>query len=117
LARLYADEDFPIPVVHALRRLGHEVHTALEEGQAGRAIPDDAVLSHAVARGWAVMTRNHRHFRKLHDTVPSHRGIITITHDSDVEALAARIDHRIRATIAADGTLDGRFLRVTRPPR
>jgi hypothetical protein len=117
LARLYADEDFPIPVVHALRRLGHEVHTALEEGQAGRAIPDDAVLSHAVARRWAVMTRNHRHFQKLHGATPNHCGIITITRDSDVEALAARIDHRIRATMAADGTLDGRFLRVTRPPR
>lgn len=117
MAILYADEDFPVPVVIVLRRLGHEVRTVFEEGQAGRSIPDDAVLAFAVRHGWAVMTRNHRHFRKLHANSTHHCGIITITHDPDIEALAARIDRLIRVTLASEGTLEGRFLRVVRPPR
>jgi len=40
MARLYADEDFPFPVVERLRQLGHDVRTALEAGQANQAIAD-----------------------------------------------------------------------------
>jgi uncharacterized protein DUF5615 len=35
MARLYADENFPLPVVEELRRLGHDVLTIYETGQAG----------------------------------------------------------------------------------
>lgn len=35
MARLYADEDFPYPVVLELRRLGHEVLTVQEAGKEG----------------------------------------------------------------------------------
>jgi Domain of unknown function (DUF5615) len=34
MAELYADEDFPFPVVERLRQLGHDVLTALEAGKA-----------------------------------------------------------------------------------
>ena len=30
MARLYADEDFPYPVVERLRQLGHDVLTTLD---------------------------------------------------------------------------------------
>ncbi len=33
---LYADEDFPLPAVQELRRHGHDVLTAQEDGQIGR---------------------------------------------------------------------------------
>jgi hypothetical protein len=36
MARLYANENFPFPVVEELRRLGHDVLTTLEAGNAGR---------------------------------------------------------------------------------
>jgi len=36
MARLYGDENFPYPVVLALRRLGHDVLTAQEAGKAGQ---------------------------------------------------------------------------------
>jgi hypothetical protein len=36
VAALYADENFPLEVVEALRRLGHDVLTALEAGQANQ---------------------------------------------------------------------------------
>ncbi len=58
MARLYADENFPLPAVEALRRLGHDVLTAAEAGQAGQGIADDAVLTFAHALGRAVLTHN-----------------------------------------------------------
>jgi hypothetical protein len=36
MARLYADENFPQPVVMGLRRLGHDVLTVQEAGKAGQ---------------------------------------------------------------------------------
>jgi hypothetical protein len=38
MARLYANENFPLPAVEELRCLGHEVLTSSESGNAGRAI-------------------------------------------------------------------------------
>ncbi len=40
MARLYADENFPLQVVEHLRRLGHEVLTVQDDGCAGQAIAD-----------------------------------------------------------------------------
>lgn len=40
MARLYANENFPMPVVEELRRLGHNVLTMLEAGQTGQAMSD-----------------------------------------------------------------------------
>jgi hypothetical protein len=36
VARLFADENFPLPVVEALRRLGHDVVTMADAGKAGK---------------------------------------------------------------------------------
>lgn len=49
MARLYADEDFPLPVVEELRRLGHDVRTAQDAGRAGQSIGDPEVLADAIA--------------------------------------------------------------------
>ncbi len=38
---LYADEDFPFPVVEELRRFGHDVLTASEDGHSSA---DDPVI-------------------------------------------------------------------------
>jgi hypothetical protein len=54
--RLYANENFPLPVVEELRRLGHDVLTSLDAGKAGQAIPDDEVLAFAIAEGRALLT-------------------------------------------------------------
>ena len=61
---LYADEDFPLPAVEELRRLGHDVLTAQEDGRA--AAPDPDVLARAHALGRAVPTYNRRHYERLH---------------------------------------------------
>jgi hypothetical protein len=47
VARLYADEQFPYPVVIVLRDLGHDVLTVQESGKAELRIPDDQILSFA----------------------------------------------------------------------
>jgi Domain of unknown function (DUF5615) len=57
---LYADEDFPLPVVDELRRLGHDVFTAQEDGRT--ATPDPDVLARAHSLGRSILTHNRRHY-------------------------------------------------------
>jgi hypothetical protein len=49
MAHLYADENFPLPVVEELRRMGHDVLTIQEAGKAGQSTPDEVVLALASA--------------------------------------------------------------------
>jgi hypothetical protein len=88
---LYADENFPRAVVEELRRLGHDVLTALEAGQENQRVPDPDVLAFAITLGRAVLTLNRRHFVRLHRQVPYHCGIVVCTPDADTGALAQRI--------------------------
>jgi Domain of unknown function (DUF5615) len=110
MALLYADEDFPQPVVEQLRALGHDVLTAQDDGRAGQGISDPDVLAHATALVRAVLTHNRDDFRKLHAANPNHAGIVTATRDADVAALAARID----AAISSVPTLVGLVRRLGR---
>ena len=50
MARLYANENFPHPVVAELRRLGHDVLTIQETGRAEQALVDEDVLALAAAQ-------------------------------------------------------------------
>ena len=45
MARLYSNENFPLPVVEKLRALGHDVLTIQETGKADQALPDKDVLA------------------------------------------------------------------------
>jgi DNA-binding ferritin-like protein len=110
MALLYADEDFPHPVAERLRMLGHDVVTALEDGQANQKIPDDQVLARATALHRAVLTHNRRDYFRLHRASSQHAGIIACTHDADADRLAGRID----AEIANIPDLHGQLIRVTR---
>lgn len=110
MARLYADENFPLPVVEELRRLGHDVLTTHEAGQAGRAIPDEAVLAFAHAEHRAVLTLNRKHFIRLHLAQLEHIGIIVCTFDPDFVRQAERIHAAIGPTIQ----LYGQLIRVNR---
>jgi len=49
MARLYSNENFPLPVVEKLRALGHDVLTIQETGKADQAEPDDKVLEDNLA--------------------------------------------------------------------
>jgi hypothetical protein len=110
VARLYSNENFPQPVVDALRRLGHDVLTSLEAGNANQGIEDDEVVRHATSLGRAVITHNRVDFHREHKTSSAHAGIVTCTVDADYAALAARVHARLAAT--AD--LNGQLVKVTK---
>lgn len=111
MAKLYADEHFPYPVVKLLRDLGHDVLTVQEVGKAGLKIPDDEVLAFATSQKRAVLTLNRQDFKQLHRSQPNHAGIINCTNDRDWEAMAQRINV---AVLSAE-PLAGKLVRVVRP--
>lgn len=111
MANLYANENFPLPVVVALRRLGHDVLTSAEAGNAGRAAPDDEVLAFAAAERRALLTLNRRHFVRLHRETPEHAGIVVCTFDPDFAGQAERINR----LLAHRDDWVGQLLRVNRP--
>ena len=110
MARIYADENFPLPAVVELRRLGHDVLTTMESGHSDRAMPDAQVLDFAISENRAILTLNRRHFIRLHSERPRHNGIIVCSFDIDFISLA----RRIHSEISQHPSLNGRLLRVNR---
>lgn len=111
MARLYADEQYPYPVVELLRDLGHDVLTVQEADKANQRISDPDVLAFATSSKRAVITQNRKDFFRLHRIQPEHAGIIACTNDRDWEALA----NRIHIAITAESDLQGKLIRVVRP--
>jgi hypothetical protein len=111
MAQLYADEDFPFPVVERLRQLGHDVVTTLEAGRANQGVSDADQLAFATSLGRAILTRNRRHFTRLHNGSAQHEGIVSVTDDPDFDGQASRID----GAIAGTSKLTNQHLRVNRP--
>ncbi len=106
---LYADEDFFYPVVVELRRLGHDVVTAQQDGHSSA--PDPIILGRANALGRVLLTFNRSDFKRLHRQGATHCGILSATQDHDHAALVGRID------AALAGMTPGRWhLRINRPP-
>lgn len=113
MVSIYSNENFPKRVVEELRRLGHDVLTSYEAGQANQKIPDAQVLAYATEQNRAVLTLNRFDFIRLHqETQGAHAGIIVCTRDdADPPALAGRI----HAALASAGHPAGQLLRVVRP--
>ena len=111
MARLYSNENFPLPVVVGLRGLGHDVLTTAQAGKSGLAIPDEAVLEFASAERRAVLTLNRKHFIRLHALRPNHGGIVVCTFDPDFAGQVGRIDEALRGVTGLTGLL----IRVNRP--
>ncbi|MDE0207656.1 MAG: DUF5615 family PIN-like protein [Candidatus Tectomicrobia bacterium] len=111
MADCYANENLPLPVVEALRQLGHNLLTTYESGKAGQAVPDEEILAFAGSESRIVLTLNRRHFIRLHRAAPNHSGIIVCTYDPDFEALANRIHEELQAY----SDWAGRLVRINRP--
>ena len=109
--RLYADENFSLAVTMALRALGHDVLTALEDGRANQAIPDEQVLARATELERALLTLNRRDFRRLHSERPRHAGIVSCTYDPDSAGQASRIN----GELGRHDSLMKRWIAVNRP--
>jgi hypothetical protein len=113
MAKLYANENFALPVVEELRRLGHDVLTIHESGKAGRAMSDQEVLAFSCSEGRMVLTFNRRHFIRLHLLQHDHCGIIVCSVDTDLAGLARRI-HEALGTLGQDARP---LIRINRPSR
>jgi predicted nuclease of predicted toxin-antitoxin system len=110
MARLLADENFPLPVVSELRHLGHDVLTMQEAALANQQMADEAVLGFASSHNRAVLTLNRKHFVRLHNSGGQHAGIIVCTFDPNFASQASRIDDVLRS----GGELGDQLLRVNR---
>ena len=111
MAALYADENFPLPVVTALRAAGFDVLTVREDARADQKIPDPEVLARAAELGRALLTHIRSDFIRLHRAFSTHAGIIVCTEDLNFTALA----ERIQVAISDGPILCGHLLRVNRP--
>lgn len=60
MARFYSNENTPLPVVAELRRLGHDVLTSLDAGNANVSVPDADVLAFAARESRILLTHNRR---------------------------------------------------------
>ncbi|NEP48062.1 MAG: hypothetical protein F6K63_27460 [Moorea sp. SIO1G6] len=111
MARFYADEQFPFPVVGLLRTLGHDVLTVQEAGNADRGTPDNEVLAFAISQERSVLTINRDDFIRLHRRNSDHFGIVVCTNNRNWKQFAARIDEAVKV----EQTLQGKLIRVVRP--
>ena len=63
MAMMYANENFPMPVVEELRRLSHDVLTIQETGKAEQSVTDEDVLAFASADRRSVLILNRKSYR------------------------------------------------------
>ena len=110
MARLYSNENFPLPGVEKLREFGHDLLTIQESGKSDQALPDAEVLKFATAENRVLLTLNRRHFIRLHHEDPTHAGSIVCTVGPDFSGQAGRIHQ----AISAHGSLNGQLIRVNR---
>ena len=111
MADFYSNENFPLPVVEELRRLGHHVLTIQETGKSGLALRDEQVLAYATRHKRILLTINRRHFVRLHQSHAIHAGIIVCSFDPDFSGQAKRIHEAVGKLSNSAGQL----IRVNRP--
>jgi predicted nuclease of predicted toxin-antitoxin system len=110
MAGLYADENFPFPVVEQLRRSGFDILTMYEDGKANHSLPDEEVFSIARDKQRTLLTLNRRHFIQLHRQQSNHSGIIVCTFDPDFNRQAQRIADALK-----EADLRNHLIRINRP--
>ncbi len=113
MARLYSNENFPLPVAEELRNLGHDILTIQETGKANQAMTDEEVLAFANKENRILLTLNRRHFIKLHNKRQPHAGIFACTFDPDFSGFAKRIDDAIQE----GNNFSQKIVRINRPQR
>lgn len=93
MAAFYTDEDVAIRLVRVLHTMGHIATSARGEGQLGES--DSEHLAYAASRGWTMITRNAKHYRRLHEQwlaeEKMHAGVVTFdrVRSQTVENIAA----------------------------
>jgi predicted nuclease of predicted toxin-antitoxin system len=108
---LYADEQFPLPVVVRLREKGYDILTVQDAGNANQGIPDEDVLAFATSQNRAVITQNRKDFIRLHNQGLNQAGIVACSKNLDWDEFATEID---RVLLTKD-SIAGEVVRVNRP--
>jgi hypothetical protein len=62
MAKFYSNENFRLSIILELRKLGNDVLTSLEAGNANKSIPDNEVLSFSSKEWRILLTFNRRDF-------------------------------------------------------
>jgi predicted nuclease of predicted toxin-antitoxin system len=93
---LYSNENFPIDAVIFLKKLGYDVLTSYEAGQANQGIPDDEVLAYATEQNRAVITLNRKDFIQIHRSGVTHCGIIICKDDRDYSGQVNVLHHYLQ---------------------
>jgi predicted nuclease of predicted toxin-antitoxin system len=113
MVRLYADENFELPVIKKLREKGYDILTALEAGNANQGIPDEDVLAFAIQDNRAVITLNYNDFKNLHKRDNNHHGIVICISTRRKEDRGDLVD-RINLALKDRESLDNELIRVNR---
>ena len=113
MAKLYANENFPVETVTILRKLGYDILTTHEAGNSNLKISDEEVLAYAIAEKRAIITVNRKDFIRLHRANPNHSGIIVCTKNDDFENFAECI-RRLLLQYGED--YSNQLIRVYRDP-
>lgn len=109
MTRFYANENFPLDLVKELRRLGYDVLTSYEAGQANQSISDENVLKFAQEIERVVITLNRADFINLHKQAKAHSGIFICKEDRDYQGQAEKIHEFISN---ASQSLKDRLIRI-----
>ena len=95
-----------------LRRLGDDLLTSFEAGNANAAVPDIEVLAFAAAQSRILLSNSRRHFLRLHQhRSGDHAGMALCTFDPDF----AGQTKRIHDAVAAESGMNNHVIRVNRP--
>ncbi|MEQ9371984.1 MAG: DUF5615 family PIN-like protein [Coleofasciculus chthonoplastes F3-SA18-01] len=114
MVKFYSNENFPMDIVRELRKLGYDVLTSYDAGQANQGIPDEDVLTFAIQQERAVITLNRDDFIELHRSGIPHNGIIICKTDRDYvgQAQTLHIYLQEERTKNPVGTFRDRLIRV-----
>ena len=108
--RIYANENYPQPIVDHLRQVGIDVLTSHDAGNSNKKVPDNEVLQFAVSEHRAVLTHNRSDFIKLHGQNPHHYGIIVCKVDHDIVKQAWLITKALESY----GSIENKLLRINK---
>ena len=106
--KFYANENLSLMLVNELRRLGYDVLTSYEAGNANQKIPDEQVLIESTKNSRCVLTFNRDYFLKLHRSGIQHRGIIVCKDDRDYWGQASTLNQYL----LSQKSLSNRLIRV-----
>jgi predicted nuclease of predicted toxin-antitoxin system len=113
MINLYSNENFPMDAVIALRKLGYDVLTSYEAGQANQGIPDSEVIVYATEQNRVVITLNRKDFIQIHRSGGVHNGIIICKDDRDYQGQV----QTLHQYLLSQANLINRLVRVKKQNR